>query len=79
MNLYGLFRVYSATFFVFSDYLKPSARIAALQEFHNTLFGHMTLLVLVKMDQHTNQLSIYHNLELYQTSIHSDQQMQLKM
>jgi transketolase len=30
MNLYGLFRVYSATFFVFSDYLKPSARIAAL-------------------------------------------------
>ncbi len=30
MNLYGLFRVYNATFFVFSDYLKPSARIAAL-------------------------------------------------
>ncbi|RYA22424.1 transketolase [Malaciobacter halophilus] len=30
MNLYGLFRVYSATFFVFSDYLKPAARIAAL-------------------------------------------------
>lgn len=30
MNLYGLFRVYSATFFVFSDYLKPAVRIAAL-------------------------------------------------
>ena len=30
MNLYGLYRVYSATFFVFSDYLKPAARIAAL-------------------------------------------------
>jgi transketolase len=30
MNLYGLFRVYTATFFVFSDYLKPAARIAAL-------------------------------------------------
>jgi len=30
MNLYGLHRVYSATFFVFSDYLKPAARIAAL-------------------------------------------------
>lgn len=30
MNLYGLFRVYSATFFVFSDYLKPAARISAL-------------------------------------------------
>jgi transketolase len=30
MNLYGLFQVYSATFFVFSDYLKPAARIAAL-------------------------------------------------
>jgi len=30
MNLYGLFKVFSATFLVFSDYLKPSARIAAL-------------------------------------------------
>ncbi len=30
MNLYGLFRVFSATFFVFSDYLKPAARVAAL-------------------------------------------------
>ena len=30
MNLYSLFRVFSATFFVFSDYLKPAARIAAL-------------------------------------------------
>jgi len=28
--LYGLFNTFSATFFVFSDYLKPSARIAAL-------------------------------------------------
>ena len=31
MNLYGLFRVYSATFFVFSDYLKPSAKLLHLQ------------------------------------------------
>jgi transketolase len=30
MNIYGLFRVYSATFFIFSDYLKPAARVAAL-------------------------------------------------
>ena len=30
MNLYGLVRVYSATFFVCSHWLKPSARIAAL-------------------------------------------------
>jgi len=30
MNLYGLYKVYTATFFVFSDYLKPAARIAAL-------------------------------------------------
>jgi len=30
ISLYGLFRSFSATFFVFSDYLKPSARIAAL-------------------------------------------------
>ncbi|MBS9782545.1 MAG: transketolase [Arcobacter sp.] len=35
MNLYGLFRVYNATFFVFSDYLKPSARIAALSNIPN--------------------------------------------
>ena len=27
---YGLFLPFSATFFIFSDYLKPSARIAAL-------------------------------------------------
>lgn len=32
MNLYGLFRVYSATFFIFSDYLKPAARVAALSD-----------------------------------------------
>jgi transketolase len=31
MNLYGLFKVYSATFFIFSDYLKPAARVAALK------------------------------------------------
>ena len=30
MSIYGLFRVFSATFFIFSDYLKPSARVAAL-------------------------------------------------
>jgi transketolase len=30
MNLYGLFKVFSATFFIFSDYLKPAARVAAL-------------------------------------------------
>ncbi len=30
MNLYGLFRVFSATFFVFSDYMKPACRVAAL-------------------------------------------------
>jgi len=30
MNIYGLFKVYNATFFIFSDYLKPAARVAAL-------------------------------------------------
>ena len=30
IGLYGLFRVFSATFFIFSDYLKPSARVSAL-------------------------------------------------
>ncbi len=30
MSLYGLFIPFSATFFIFSDYLKPSARLAAL-------------------------------------------------
>jgi len=41
MNLYGLFKVYSATFFVFSDYLKPSARIAALASIpHHFIWTH---------------------------------------
>ena len=30
MNIYGLFKVFNATFFIFSDYLKPAARMAAL-------------------------------------------------
>ena len=30
MNIYGLYKVFNATFFIFSDYLKPSARVAAL-------------------------------------------------
>ena len=41
MNLYGLYRVFSATFFVFSDYLKPSARIAALANIpHHFVWTH---------------------------------------
>jgi len=36
MNLYGLFRVFNATFFIFSDYLKPAARVAAL----SNIAGH---------------------------------------
>jgi len=41
MNLYGLFRVFSATFFVFSDYLKPAARIAALSDIpHHFVWTH---------------------------------------
>jgi transketolase len=35
MNLYGLFRVFNATFFIFSDYLKPAARVAALSHIPN--------------------------------------------
>ena len=35
MNLYGLFRVFNATFFIFSDYLKPAARVAALSNIPN--------------------------------------------
>ncbi len=30
MNVYGLYKVFNATFFIFSDYLKPAARVAAL-------------------------------------------------
>ena len=30
MSIYGLFRVFNSTFFIFSDYLKPAARVAAL-------------------------------------------------
>ncbi|HHH51178.1 MAG TPA: transketolase [Campylobacterales bacterium] len=35
MALYGTIIPFNATFFVFSDYLKPSARIAALTSIHN--------------------------------------------
>ena len=35
MNLYGTLMVYNATFFVFSDYLKPATRIAALSGIRN--------------------------------------------
>ena len=38
---YGLFLPFSATFFIFSDYLKPSARIAALMSIrHFFIFTH---------------------------------------
>jgi transketolase len=30
MNIYGLFKVFNATFFIFSDYLKPAVRVAAI-------------------------------------------------
>jgi len=35
MNIYGLFKVFNATFFIFSDYLKPAARVAALANISN--------------------------------------------
>ncbi len=35
MNIYGLFKVFNATFFIFSDYLKPAARVAALSNISN--------------------------------------------
>ncbi len=35
MSLYGLFIPYSATFFVFSDYMKPAVRLAALMGLKN--------------------------------------------
>ncbi|MGM0518635.1 MAG: transketolase [Campylobacterota bacterium] len=41
MNLYGLYKVFSSTFFVFSDYLKPAARIAALSDIsHHFVWTH---------------------------------------
>ena len=66
-------------FCIFWLFKTKQQELQHLLQFLNTLFGHMIQLVLEKMDQLTNQLSIYHNLEHYQTSIHSDQQMQLKM
>ncbi len=35
LALYGLFLPFSATFFIFSDYLKPAARLAALMKLKN--------------------------------------------
>ena len=79
MNLYGLYRVFSATFFVFSDYLKPSARIAALASIpQHFVWTHDSIGVGEDGPTH-NQLSTYHNLEHYQTFIHLDLLMQVKM
>lgn len=35
ISLYGLFIPFSATFFIFSDYLKPAARLSALMKIRN--------------------------------------------
>ncbi len=35
ISLYGLFMPFSATFFIFSDYLKPAARLSALMKIQN--------------------------------------------
>ena len=35
ISLYGLFIPFSATFFIFSDYLKPAARLSALMKIQN--------------------------------------------
>lgn len=35
LSLYGLFIPFSATFFIFSDYMKPSVRLAALMKLQN--------------------------------------------
>lgn len=41
ISRYGLFIPFSATFFIFSDYLKPSARMAALMKLkHYFIFTH---------------------------------------
>ena len=41
ISLYGLFRPFSATFFVFSDYLKPAVRLAALMKLkHHFVWTH---------------------------------------
>ncbi len=41
INLYGPLRAFSATFFVFSDYLKPAVRIAALSGIeHHFIWTH---------------------------------------
>ena len=81
MNLYGLFRVYSATFFVFGDYLKPSARIAALyfcnggpQHF---IWTHDSIGV-GEMGFTHQPIEHFIFYEHYQTSIHLDLLMQFR-
>ena len=46
MSLYGTFRVFGATFLVFSDYMRPSIRLASLMELPVTyVFTHDSIFV----------------------------------
>ncbi len=56
--LHGGLKTYGGTFFVFSDYLRPAIRLAALMQLPVTyVFTHTTVSLLVKMVQHMNQSS----------------------
>ena len=59
ISLFGGFQVFGSTFLVFSDYMRPSLRLAALSESPQFLCSLTTRTQLGKMDQRINQLSMH--------------------
>ena len=45
LALHGGLKAFVATFFVFSDYVKPMARLSALMKLHLLMYSHTTALV----------------------------------
>ena len=57
MALHGGLRVFGGTFFVFSDYLRPAIRMAALMKLPSLLFLLMTVLRWVRTARPMNRLN----------------------
>lgn len=57
IQLHGGSHVYGGTFFVFTDYLRPAIRLAALQKVPVTYVLTHDSVAVGEDSQHTNQLS----------------------
>ena len=71
LALHGGLRPFVATFFVFSDYTKPMARLTSLMKLP-LIYVHMTVSELVRTDLHMSQLSSLQHFVQCRTSQYSD-------